>query len=76
MKGFLQRVFTKRRETPITYDEAKDMAASPDANVRGVLAQRHDTKPKSCTILQVMRIPRCGVILQQTRQPRYKPTSC
>lgn len=46
MKGFLQRVFTKRRETPITYDEAKDMAASPDANVRGVLAQRHDTKPE------------------------------
>ncbi len=46
MKGFLQRVFTKRRETPITYDEAKEMAASPDANVRGVLAQRHDTKPE------------------------------
>ncbi|MDG4721086.1 MULTISPECIES: DUF2336 domain-containing protein [Thalassospira] len=46
MKGFLQRVFTKRRETPITYDEAKEMAASPDANVRGVLAQRHDTRPE------------------------------
>ena len=46
MKGFLQRVFTKRRETPITYDEAKEMAASPDANVRGKLAQRHDTRPE------------------------------
>ncbi|WP_033069499.1 DUF2336 domain-containing protein [Thalassospira australica] len=46
MKGFLQRVFTKRSETPITYDEAKQMAASPDANVRGKLAQRHDTKPE------------------------------
>lgn len=46
MKGFLQRVFTKRRETPITYDEAKEMAASPDADVRGRLAQRHDTRPE------------------------------
>jgi uncharacterized protein (DUF2336 family) len=46
MKGFLQRVFTKRSETPITYDEAKEMAASPDANVRGKLAQRHDTRPE------------------------------
>ena len=46
MKGFLQRVFTKRRETPITYDEAKQMAASPDAGVRGTLAQRHDTRPE------------------------------
>ncbi|RCK46668.1 DUF2336 domain-containing protein [Thalassospira profundimaris] len=46
MKGFLQRVFTKRRETPITYDEAKEMAASPDANIRGKLAQRHDTRPE------------------------------
>lgn len=46
MKGFLQRVFTKRRETPITYDEAKEMAASPDAGVRGTLAQRHDTRPE------------------------------
>ncbi|MCC9622641.1 DUF2336 domain-containing protein [Thalassospira sp. MA62] len=46
MKGFLQRVFTKRREVPITYDEAKTMAASPDASVRGKLAQRHDTRPE------------------------------
>ena len=46
MKGFLQRVFTRRRETPITYDEAKQMAASPDADVRGTLAQRHDTRPE------------------------------
>ncbi|NIY74577.1 DUF2336 domain-containing protein [Thalassospira sp. HF15] len=46
MKGFLQRVFTKRSETPITYDEAKEMAASPDADVRGKLAQRHDTRPE------------------------------
>ncbi|MBX2830617.1 MAG: DUF2336 domain-containing protein [Rhodospirillales bacterium] len=46
MKGFLQRVFTKRRETPITYDEAKEMAGSPDADVRGKLAQRHDTRPE------------------------------
>jgi uncharacterized protein (DUF2336 family) len=46
MKGFLQRVFTRRRETPISYDDAKGMAASPDADVRGVLAQRHDTRPE------------------------------
>ncbi|MBC06906.1 DUF2336 domain-containing protein [Thalassospira sp.] len=46
MKGFLQRVFNKRSETPITYDEAKEMAASPDADVRGKLAQRHDTRPE------------------------------
>jgi uncharacterized protein (DUF2336 family) len=46
MKGFLQRVFAKRAETPITYDEAKEMAASPDAGVRGKLAQRHDTRPE------------------------------
>ncbi|MBC44250.1 MAG: hypothetical protein CMO08_00355 [Thalassospira sp.] len=46
MKGFLQRVFTKRSETPITYDEAKEMAASPDAGVRSKLAQRHDTRPE------------------------------
>lgn len=46
MKGFLQRVFTRRSETPITYDEAKEMAASPDADVRGKLAQRHDTRPE------------------------------
>ncbi|PKR48922.1 DUF2336 domain-containing protein [Thalassospira marina] len=46
MKGFLQRVFTRRKETPISYEEAKNMAASPAANVRGTLAQRHDTRPE------------------------------
>ena len=46
MKGFLQRVFTKRRETPITYEEAKEMAGSPDANIRSKVAQRHDAKPE------------------------------
>ncbi|OSQ38909.1 DUF2336 domain-containing protein [Thalassospira mesophila] len=46
MKGFLQRVFTRRKETPISYDEAKNMAASAAANVRGALAQRHDTRPE------------------------------
>ncbi|MEQ5774432.1 DUF2336 domain-containing protein [Thalassospira sp. NFXS8] len=46
MKGFLQRVFTRRKETPISYEEAKDMAASSAAHVRGTLAQRHDTRPE------------------------------
>jgi uncharacterized protein (DUF2336 family) len=46
MKGFLQRVFNRRKETPISYEEAKDMAASTAAHVRGTLAQRHDTRPE------------------------------
>ncbi|MDP2698167.1 DUF2336 domain-containing protein [Thalassospira sp.] len=46
MKGFLQRVFARRTEVPISYEESRDMAASDDAKTRGTLARRHDTKPE------------------------------
>ena len=46
MKGFLQRVFTKSEDKPISYQESRDMAASQDAGRRSALAKRTDVKPE------------------------------
>ena len=46
MKGFLQRVFTKSEDKPISYRESRDMAASRNARERCTLAKRTDVKPE------------------------------
>ena len=46
MKVFLQRVFTKSEDKPISYRESRDMAASRNAGERCTLAKRTDVKPE------------------------------
>lgn len=44
MTGFLRRLFGGGRKGPLGYEEAKELAAHPDAKVRAELAGRDDVK--------------------------------
>lgn len=44
MTGFLRRLFGGGRKGSLSYDEAKELAAHPDAKVRAELAGRDDVK--------------------------------
>ncbi len=46
MTGFLKRLFRGGGERPLDYDQAKALAAHPDAKVRAELAERTDVKPE------------------------------
>ena len=46
MKGFLQRVFAKSADKPLSYQESRDMAASQNAEERSAIAKRTDVKPE------------------------------
>lgn len=46
MESLLQRLFGKRRKTPITYEEARDIAGEGDTATRVELASRPDVTPE------------------------------
>jgi uncharacterized protein (DUF2336 family) len=46
MASLLQRLFGKRRKTPITYEEARDIAGEGDTATRVELASRPDVTPE------------------------------
>ncbi|MBI3445035.1 MAG: DUF2336 domain-containing protein [Magnetospirillum sp.] len=44
MTSFLKRLFSGGRKGPLDYEQAKELASHPDANVRAELAARDDVK--------------------------------